>query len=104
MLKFLLISSAILQPLDSTIINQINEYVADGVTKVSDMQRHLTKFVRLNFKEQANMENRRFFPSDKVVCDHMYIANLRQVHSPDDQKNLQSQVYFESFNALFTLK
>ncbi len=68
------------------------------------MQGHLTTFVRLNFKKKANMENRRFFPSAKVVRDHMHIANLRQVHSRDDQKNLQSQVHFESFNALFTLK
>ena len=91
--SFNLQAAAILQPLDSAIIQQINEYVSDGVTEVSDMQRHLKTFVRLNFEEHSNnMENRRFFPPDKVVRDHMYLASVRQMHSRDDQKNLQCKI------------
>ena len=76
--------------MDGEIIKQINEYVIDGVDEVSDMQRHLRTYVNLNFKDHAtDLDNRRFHPTDKVVRDHMYQARLRQMHSKDDQQNLQ---------------
>ena len=79
--------------MDATIIHQINEYVQEGVSDVCDMQRHLQTYVRQNFKVQStNIENRRFFPSDKVVRDHMYLATVRQMHLKDDQKNLLHKI------------
>lgn len=86
-------TASILQPLDKNLIIKINEHVADGVSEVQDMQRHLKSFVKANFEEvKTDLNNRRFYPTDKAVADHMYLANQRMMHSKDDQQNLQKSI------------
>eukprot|EP00794_Sanderia_malayensis_P019328 gene19328-21252_t len=85
--------AGLLQPLDSEIVNQIKQYVTDGVDDVNDMQRHLRTFVQRNAKDKASdLNNRRFHPTDKVVRDHMYHARVRGMHSKDDQENLRYKI------------
>ena len=67
--------------MDSRIIEKIKELVVDGVRHVKEMKRHLTIAVQKDIcpNEDIPLTNRRYFPSDKDIKNHMDIAlnNLR---------------------------
>ncbi len=79
--------------MDKSVISLINKHVADGVSDVHDIQRHIRTDMKSNFMSYvSDISNRRFHPTNKAVADHMYLAGQRLMHSKDDQKNLKTKI------------
>ena len=66
------------QPVGKKVKEKIKELVSDGVTKVSEMKRHIKIYVKDEgmLNESLNV-NRRFNPSDKDLRNHMEIARRK---------------------------
>lgn len=64
------------QPLDDRVINKIHQLVGDGVRKVSEMKRHINIYVHKELMKGMEVSefNRRFFPLDKDIRNHIYRA------------------------------
>ena len=87
--------SGLLQPVDERLINKIQELVLLGVNRVSEMQRHLEYYVKkelLASRKPPEATNRRFFPANVDVRNHMYRATLKNKHSSFDQENLELKI------------
>ena len=57
------------------------------------MQRHLKKAVASRYPEQSSqLANRRFHPQLQDIRNHMYLSQIRQLYSKNDQENLQYKV------------
>ncbi|XP_062601183.1 calcium-responsive transcription factor-like [Saccostrea cucullata] len=82
------------QRIDPRLVTRIKELVADGVRNVSEMKRHLLISVKNDLcpDEDIPRTNRRFFPLDKDIKNHMDIAINSLRFSKDDQLNLESLV------------
>lgn len=79
--------------MDRNVISFINKRVADGMSDVHEMQRHIKSDLKTNFTSYASdVSNRRFHPTNKAVADHMFLAGQRLMHSKDDQKNLKAKI------------
>ena len=61
------------QPVDKIIKEKIKGLMDEGVTKVSEMRRHIHSFSRndLGMEGEAVTQNRRFFPLDKDLRNTM---------------------------------
>jgi hypothetical protein len=61
------------QPVDKRIKEKIKDLMDEGVTKVSEMRRHIQTFSRndLGMTSKAVTQNRRFFPLDKDLRNTM---------------------------------
>ncbi|XP_062585887.1 uncharacterized protein LOC134247563, partial [Saccostrea cucullata] len=83
-----------IQCIDPRLVTRIKELVADGVRNVSEMKRHLLISVKNDLcpDEDIPRTNRRFFPLDKDIKNHMDIAINSLRFSKDDQLNLESLV------------
>lgn len=58
-----------------------------------EIQQHLRKFVSANYPDQSkNIQNRRFHPQVPEIRNHMYLSQMRQLHSKNDQENLLHKV------------
>jgi len=69
--------------------------VSEGVSSVTEMERHLTNYVKSELfagKVAPERTNKRFFPSSVVVRNHMYRAVTRYRHSKMDQENLEKKL------------
>ena len=67
------------QHIDADLVSKIRELVDDGVRSLDAMKRHLTTYVEHEIlPEYDNVEvartNRRFYPTDKDIRNHMYLA------------------------------
>ena len=63
------------QPVDKDVIRKINELVQeDGVRKVAEVKRHLHSFVKKELEVDISTTSNRFFPSDRDIRNHMYLA------------------------------
>jgi hypothetical protein len=58
------------QPVDKIITEKISDFMEEGVSKVSEMKRHIKAFSR-NQLELTDEDNRRFFPHDKDIRNRM---------------------------------
>lgn len=84
----------ILQSIDERLKMKIKEFVAFGVTDVSEMQRHLSFYVGKELfpgKLKPAKTNRRFYPHQGDVRNHMYLATAELRHSKIDQIDLEEK-------------
>ena len=82
-------------PIDSSVLSKIHELVRNSVTRVGEVQRHLTLFVKNDIftgKTVPPVTNRRFFPSRRDISIHVYLARQRLLRSKCDQKNVEAKV------------
>ncbi|VDI02153.1 Hypothetical predicted protein [Mytilus galloprovincialis] len=81
------------QPVGPEVKAKIRELVGDGVTKVSEMKRHLKVFVKKELAiEDKTIPSRRFYPTDKDIRNHMDTTKNKFRFSKDDQTNLEHLV------------
>ncbi|XP_065650796.1 uncharacterized protein LOC136078917 [Hydra vulgaris] len=82
------------QPLSKEIITKIGQLVAKGVKSVSEMRRLLDSFVSTKFNsiELPQKTNKRFFPRDETIANHMQKARLTLRRSMIDQECLRDKI------------
>lgn len=81
----------LLQPIDKRLVDKIEELVGEGVKTVDEMKRHLKQFVKCELfpgQTPPPITNRRFYPTDVDVRNHMYRASVKKLLSKVDQENL----------------
>lgn len=84
-----------LQPIDKRLVDKIQMLVGEGVKKVDEMKRHLRHFVKTDlFAGQTDppITNRRYYPKDVDVRNHIYKATVKQMLSKIDQENLEKKI------------
>ena len=87
LLLLLFQTHGVLQRIDRRLITKIDELVGEGVRSVSEMQNHLLQYLKSDvFRGQALPPkcNRQYFPSEKTVRNHMYLARQREMFSKCD--------------------
>ncbi|XP_071138721.1 calcium-responsive transcription factor-like [Mytilus edulis] len=81
------------QPVGPEVKAKIRQLVGDGVTKVSEMKRHLKVFVKKELEiEDQTIPSRRFYPTDKDIRNHVDTTKNKFRFSKDDQTNLEHLV------------
>ena len=76
-------------------IDKIQELVAEGVKNVKEMERHLQIFVKKELFRNTTKpptSSRRFFPKQKDIWNHMYLATVKLRFSKVDQANLDQKI------------
>lgn len=61
---------------------KIEELVGEGVKTVDEMKRHLRQFVKMELfpgKNPPASINRRYYPTDVDVRNHMYKASVKKI-------------------------
>lgn len=84
--------SGLSQPLDEAIISKIHGLVHDGVRSIDKMKRHLCLFVQEHIQTEDTIIselNRRYYPTNKDIRNHMYRALRFCQFSTEDQENIQ---------------
>eukprot|EP00794_Sanderia_malayensis_P002202 gene2202-2507_t len=87
--------AGISQEIDERLAEKIDKLVREGVSRVNEMKRHLKIFVKTSLfseDEMPDASNRRFFPRDKVIRNHMVVTTRKLRHSMVDQEYLQEKV------------
>ena len=95
LLLLLFQTHGVLQRIDRRLITKIDELFGEGVRSVSEMQNHLLQYLKSDvFRGQAlpPKSNRQYFPSEKTVRNHMYLARQREIFSKCDLVGLQRKV------------
>nr|XP_047143262.1 uncharacterized protein LOC124817350 isoform X4 [Hydra vulgaris] len=87
-------ASGLNQPLCEELILKIGELVRTGVSSVTEMRRHLKTFLQMEFNSNNMLQktNKRFFPSDKTIANHMLIARRKLRKSMIDQECLWEKI------------
>nr|XP_047131872.1 uncharacterized protein LOC124810909 isoform X1 [Hydra vulgaris] len=82
------------QPLSKEIITKIGELVKNGVNTVPEMRRHLNAFVHLELQSDvtAKKSNKRFFPRDETIANHIKKARQSLRRSLIDQECLREKI------------
>nr|XP_047135236.1 uncharacterized protein LOC124812497 [Hydra vulgaris] len=81
------------QPLSKSIINEIAELVRKGVNSVPDMRRHLDAFVQMKFVSNNILKtNKRFYPRDETIANHIEKARKNFQRSLIDQECLLGKI------------
>ncbi|XP_065679986.1 uncharacterized protein LOC124806407 isoform X2 [Hydra vulgaris] len=82
------------QPLSKEIITKIAELVKNGVNTVPEMRRHLNAFVHLELQSDvtAKKSNKRFFPRDETIANHIKKARQSLRRSLIDQECLREKI------------
>lgn len=75
-------------PVDNTVKEKILCLMNEGVTKISEMKRHIKSFSRKELK-MTDEENRRFFPLDKDIRNIMEYNKGQTRFSNNDKENLK---------------
>ena len=66
------------QPVGTMVKMKIKELVSDGVSKVSEVKRHLNIFMKNEVVENdESFRNRQFHPTDKDIRNHMEMARSK---------------------------
>ncbi len=85
-----------MQPIDKRIVNKIETLVGEGVKTVDEMKRHLQQFVKhelfQNNKPHPSKSNRRYYPNNVDIQNHMYRATVKKMLSKIDQENLEKKI------------
>ncbi|XP_052763244.1 uncharacterized protein LOC128205552 [Mya arenaria] len=74
---------SVYQRLDKTIIDKIYSLVGDGVRRVDEMERAIIGFTKRQFPSASRL-NGRFYPSRKIIRNHMYSAMCVRQFSTED--------------------
>lgn len=85
----------ILQPIDKRLVDKIGELVGEGVKTVDEMKRHLRQFVKTELfpgQSPPASTNRRYYPTDVDIRNHMYQASVKKILSKSDQENLEKKI------------
>ncbi|XP_065641332.1 calcium-responsive transcription factor [Hydra vulgaris] len=87
-------AAGLLQPISDELVIKIGELVKVGVNSVTEMRPHLENFVHINFSSRSmpNKSNKRFFPLDETIRNHMLKARKKMCHSLIDQECLNKKV------------
>ena len=83
--------SGILQTIDPKVITKIYQLVNDGVCNPKDIQRELQHYVIHDlFKDRTSPDfsNRRYFPTQRDVRNHYYLAVAKRKLAKADQENV----------------
>ncbi|XP_072170067.1 uncharacterized protein [Diadema setosum] len=76
--------------------NKLEELVGHGVTTVSEARRHLKVYVETvlfpNPKSRPVSSDTAYYPTDRVIRNHIYAARMKLRYAKLDQENLQKQV------------
>nr|XP_047131654.1 uncharacterized protein LOC124810593 isoform X2 [Hydra vulgaris]XP_047142244.1 uncharacterized protein LOC124816635 [Hydra vulgaris] len=82
------------QPLCEELIIKISELVKKGVNSVSEMRRHLAAFIQVEFNSNNNPQktNKRFFPRDDTIANHILRARRKLQRSLIDQECLLDKI------------
>lgn len=75
-------------PVDNTVKEKILCLMNEGVTKISEMKRHIKSFSRKELK-MTDEENRHFFPLDKYIRNIMEYNKGQTRFSNNDKENLK---------------
>ncbi|CAH3046602.1 unnamed protein product [Porites lobata] len=85
----------ILQPINKQLVDKIGELVGEGVKAVDKMKRHLRQFVKTELfpgQSPPASTNRRYYPTDVDIRNHMYQASVKKILSKSDQENLEKKI------------
>lgn len=77
------------QSIDPSLVQNIHEFVNQGIHRASDMKIHLNQFVKDLFKNLPSETNRRYYPSNDTIRSHIYLHVMASKHTPGDQENLE---------------
>ena len=61
-----------MNPIEPGITSLIKDFVVQGVSRVSEMQRHIKIFIHAEYPGESNLD-RRFNPSNVDVRNHIYM-------------------------------
>lgn len=78
------------EPVDKRVAEKIKELSRNGVRSVVEMKRHLASYVGQICQPLPHPSNKRFYPKDKIISNHMYVCDKMRVSL--DQENLHSMV------------
>ena len=81
--------------MDDRHVRKIYAFVAEGVSCLSEMERHLRIFVEKKLfinKTLSDETNRRFYPTRVDIRNHMYRATAQFQHSKIDQENMEHKL------------
>ncbi|XP_065665969.1 uncharacterized protein LOC136087358 isoform X2 [Hydra vulgaris] len=99
------------QPICQELIIKIGELVKKGVNSVSEMRRHLDVFIQVEFNSNNILQktNKRFFPSDETIANHILRARQKLCRSLIDQECLldkinEWKIYFQDATIKFRPK
>ncbi|XP_065650020.1 uncharacterized protein LOC136078332 isoform X2 [Hydra vulgaris] len=99
------------QPICQELIIKIGELVKKGVNSVSEMRRHLDAFIQVEFNSNNILQktNKRFFPSDETIANHILRARQKLCRSLIDQECLldkinEWKIYFQDATIKFRPK
>lgn len=76
-------------------MQRIENLVGEGVKTVGEMKRHLKQYVKTDLfpgQTPPPLINRRYYPTDVDIRNHMYQASVKQMFSKIDQENLEKKV------------
>ncbi|CAH3181744.1 unnamed protein product [Porites lobata] len=85
----------ILQPIDKRLVDKIGELVGEGVKTVDETKRHLRQFVKTELfpgQSPPASTNRRYYPTDVDIRNHMYQASVKKIMSKSDQENFEKKI------------
>lgn len=84
-----------MQPIDKRLVRKIEALVGEGVKTVGEMKRHLHQYVKhelFNGKKCPGKSNRRYYPGNVDIRNHMYRATVKHMLSKIDQENLEKKI------------
>ena len=88
--------SRLTQPINSDLIEQIYDLVAQGFTNTKDIMLHLRRYVKNDlFKgkdEKPPESDRSYYPTSKDVSNHIHIAITKQKYFKMDQDELERRI------------
>ena len=76
-------------------MEKIEVLVGDGVKTVDEMKRHLRQFAKFELfpgQTPPASTNRRYYPTDVDIRNHMYQSSVKQMLSKTDQENLEKKI------------
>ena len=76
----------ILQPIDKRLVDKTGELVGEGVKTVDEMKRHLRQFIKTELfpgQSPPASTNRRYYPTDVDIRNHMYQASVKKKSFPN---------------------
>lgn len=95
MIIFIFKVGGVLQCIDKRLVDKIELLVEAGVKTTDEMKRHLKQYVTWELfpgKIKPSPSNRRYYPTDVDIRNHMYRASMKRVWSKVDQKNLDKKI------------
>lgn len=81
----ILFSKNCAEPIDGRLVRKIKELCQDGVTGEGNVRSHLKTYIKEICNPLPHLNNKRFYPSDKNIGNHMFTAGHSPVLEEQDQ-------------------